>query len=188
MNYEILSKFLATKILKMENGNLSILDRGMIIIPVEVLIKLHEDLEKKIGVEDATEIVYNIGKFETLTGSIRYLKRKEELRTIFQTLSKTGDPSIEMGRETLKFMGKGNIRINNVINNGQKITLSSNSPFAKEYLETRGKSNVPVCHYLRGLMCGVMESFYKNKYQSREICCQATGLSKDCIFEFTQIE
>ncbi len=186
MSYELLTKFIATKILKMENGNLSILDRSMIIIPVEVLIKLQEDLEQKIGKQEAMELIYNAGKFETLTGSLRYLERKNELRTIFKSVSKTGDPSIEMGRETLKFMGKGDIRINSVINKGEKIQLTSNSPFAKEYLGTRGKSAVPVCHYLRGLMCGVMEMFYQNKYESKELACQATGMCRECVFEFTK--
>ncbi|MBN1170516.1 4-vinyl reductase [Candidatus Micrarchaeota archaeon] len=186
MSYDILSKFIATKILRFENGSLSLLDRNMVIIPAEVILKLQEDLEKKLGNEEAANIVYNAGRFETVTGSVRYLKRRDELKTVFSSVSKTGDPSIEMGREMLKFMGKGDIQIREVLNKGEKIILSSNSPFSAEYLKTRGKSNGPVCHYLRGVMCGVMEAYYGGKYRARELSCAATGLSKDCIFEFVR--
>ena len=188
LSYDILSKFIATKILRFDNGSLSILDRNMIIIPVEVMLKLQEDLEEKVGKEEAEELIYNAGRFETLTGSVRYLKRREELKTVFSSVSKTGDPSIEMGRETLKFMGKGDIKIKEVINKGSKIVLSSNSPFSAEYLKTRGKSDKPVCHYLRGVMCGVMERYYGGRYKAIERSCAATGMSKECIFEFSKIE
>ncbi|MBU0531927.1 hypothetical protein KKE38_02245 [Candidatus Micrarchaeota archaeon] len=185
MSIDLLSKFIATKILRMENGNLTILDRSMIIIPVEVLIKHHENLVEKVGKEDADELLFEAGKFETVTGSVRYLKRREELRSVFPNVSKTGDPSIEMGRETLKFMGKGDILIKEVINKGEKIILSTeNSPFALEYIKTRGKSNEPVCHYLMGVMCGVQEAYYNMKYKATELSCKATGKSHECIFEF----
>lgn len=186
MSFELLSKFLATKVLKMENGNLSILDRSMVIIPVEVLLKHHENLCESVGRQEADRLVFEAGKFETTTGSVRYLARKEELRTIFPNVSKTGDPSIEMGRETLKFMGKGDIQIREVLNKGQKIVLSNaNSPFALEYIKTRGKSEAPVCHYLKGVMCGVMQAFYKKEYTAVERACKATGKSNECVFEFT---
>jgi predicted hydrocarbon binding protein len=185
MSYEILSKFLATKVLRIENGNLSILDRSMVIIPVEVLIKHHENLCESVGKEEADRLLYEAGKFETTTGSVRYLARKNELRTIFPNVSKTGDPSIEMGRETLKFMGKGDIQIKEVLNKGEKIVLSTpNSPFALEYIHTRGKSSKPVCHYLMGVMAGVQEAYYKKKYKAVEKSCKATGKSNDCVFEF----
>lgn len=184
LSYDILSKFIGTKILRFDNGSLSLLDRNMIIIPVEVILKMQEDLEGKIGSEAAEEMIYNAGRFETLTGSIRYLQRRDELKTVFSSVSKTGDPSIEMGREMLKFMGKGDIKIKEMIDNGRKIVLSSNSPFSAEYLKTRGKSKGPVCHYLRGVMCGVMEAYYGGTYKTKETICAATGLSKECVFEF----
>ncbi|MEW6722437.1 MAG: 4-vinyl reductase [Candidatus Micrarchaeota archaeon] len=185
MSYELLSRFIATKILRFDNGNLSILDRSMVIIPVEVLIKLHESMTQKFGEAQADEMVYEAGRFETLTGSVRYLARRNELRTVFNTVSKTGDPSIEMGRESLKFMGKGDIIIKEVLNKGEKVVLSTaNSPFALEYLKTRGKSPRPVCHYLRGVMAGVQEAYYGHKYAAVEKSCKATGMSADCIFEF----
>lgn len=188
MSYDLLSKFLATKILRFENGNISLLDRSMVIIPVEVLLKMHEDLEKRHGREEADSVIFEAGRFETLTGSVRYLARRNELRTVFSSVPKTGDPSIEMGREALKFMGKGDILIKEVLKDGKKIVLSTvNSPFAVEYLKTRGKSGRPVCHYLRGVMAGVQEAYYKGTYKAAEVSCKATGKSEECIFEFTRV-
>lgn len=187
MSYELLSKFIATKILRLNNGNLSILERSMVIIPVEVLIKHHETLKKEFGEKSADRLIYEAGRFETVTGSVRYLKKRSELRSIFRTVPKTGDPSIEMGRETLKFMGKGDIEIKEVVNKGDKVVLSTkNSPFALEYLKTRGKSRKPVCHYLMGVMAGVQEAYFGKSYAATEKCCKATGKSEECVFEFTK--
>ncbi len=187
-SYDLLSKFIATKILRMEDGNVTLLDRSMVIIPVEVLLKLHEDLSGKMGEAGADSVLFEAGRFETVTGSVRYLARRNELRSVFPSVSNTGDPSIEMGREALKFMGKGDIRIKEVLNKGQKVVLSTaNSPFALEYLKTRGKSARPVCHYLRGVMAGVQEAYYGGRYEASELSCKATGKSEECVFEFKRI-
>lgn len=186
MSYELLSKFIATKIFRLENGSLSLLNRSMVIIPVEVFIKMHENISEKFGVEEADSTLFEAGRFETVSGSVRYLDRRNELRTVLG-LSKTGDPSIDMGREMLKFMGKGDINIKEVINKGDKVVLATaNSPFAVEYIKTRGRSKRPVCHYLKGVMAGVLETYYTGTYKSQELVCKASGKSEECIFEFTR--
>lgn len=183
----MLSKLVATKMLRMENGTISILDRTMVIMPAEVLIRFHERLSEDMGEEAAGRVMHEMGIYQTATGSQRYMARKAELRTVFQRLSTTGDPSLEMGREILKFTGMGDIKIVEMVDNGKKVVLSTaNSPIALEMLKTRGKCGKPACHYVRGVMEGVLESFYKKRYSSVEKSCKATGLTDACIFEFVE--
>lgn len=184
----MLSKLLAMKVVKMENGNIDILDRTMVIMPVEVLIKMDEMLKERMDGREADEFMYEAGKFQTSTGSMRYLARKKELATAFKSVSTTGDASIEMGREVLKLTGMGDIRIKEVVNKGEKVVLGiENSPLAVDHLKSRGKSNAPVCHYVKGVLAGVLEAYYQKKYKAVETSCRATGLSKECIFEFRSL-
>lgn len=181
----MLSKLLAMKVVKMENGTIDILDRVMVIMPVEVIIRMHEMLKEKIGEEEAQQFLYDAGKFQTSTGSMRYLAKKKELASSFKNVSATGDASIEMGREILKLTGMGDIRIKEVVNKGEKVVLGiENSPIALDHIKSRGKSSRPVCHYVRGVLAGVLEAYYQKKYISAETSCRATGLSKECVFEF----
>lgn len=189
MSYELLRKFLAMKVLKMDGGSIILFNRGMVVIPSEMLIKFHELIAAKTGDEEARGLMEEAGRYQTSTGSVRYLAMKKELSGVFQNLKNTGDPSIEMGREVLKFTGMGDIKIKGITQGGSKIILSTaNSPIALEYLKTRGKSKRPTCDYLKGVMAGVLESFYKKKFKAVETGCQATGLCEECTFEFTTLQ
>ena len=65
----------------------------------------------------------------------------------------TGDASMEMGWEVLKLAGWGDTRLDEFIGKGEKaIARTKNSPTAEAYLVEYGKSDKPVCHYLRGLL------------------------------------
>jgi predicted hydrocarbon binding protein len=186
LSHDLLRKFLAMKVFTMDGGSITLLERGMVLVPSEMLIKFYELMGEKVGDAEARRIMYEAGKHQTATGSVRYLAMKKELAAIFKSLPNTGDPSIEMGREVLKFTGMGDIRIVGIANGGGKIILSTaNSPIALEHLKTRGKSQKPVCDYVRGVMGGVLESFYKRKFDSVEVGCMATGLCDGCTFEFT---
>lgn len=186
MSYEKFAKMVAMGIIRIENGGtISILDRGMFIMATEMLIKFHELVEKDLGSAKADELMFEIGRYQLLTGSPRFVARKDELRRVFPQAPNTGDPALEMGRDAIEFMGMGNIKIREITKDKGKVILSSsNSPVAREFLKTRGKCKEPVCHYLRGVMEGVLEAVYGRQYKSKELACIATGLSQECIFEF----
>ncbi len=186
MTYEKFAKMMAMGIVRIdEGGTISVLDRGMFIMATEMLIRTHEMIEEELGRAKADMMLYEIGRYQLKTGSPRFLAKKDELRRIFPQAPKTGDPALEMGRDAIEFMGMGSILIKEITKDKSRIILSSaNSPVALEYVKTRGKSKIPVCHYLRGVMEGVLEAVYGRPYQSKEMACIATGLGESCIFEF----
>ncbi len=178
------SKLMALKILKYNEGNITIKDRPVVFMPVEILIFMQEHMEKINGKDEAKKFMIDAGKTQTKTGSKKYFLEKKDLARILSKVSMTGDPSLEMGREVLKFAGWGDLRIERFGKNKDQILVkTSNSPFAEEYLKKRGKSNQPVCHYLSGILLGVAESAYNAEYSVVEKNCRATGKSKMCIFE-----
>ncbi len=176
---------LALKVLKFEEGRVSVKDRTIVFMPADVLLQMQQELEKKLGREGAESHMFEMGKYQTVTGSIRYFMEKKELSKIFKRVPNTGDPAIEMGREILKFSGWGDTTIQSISREGGEIVLKTEkSPLAEEFIKIRGKSRQPVCHYLRGLLIGVIESVYEGEFVSVERSCKATGLSEHCIFEF----
>ena len=182
------SKMIALKVLRFDEGNVTVKDRTVVFIPAEIIVYLQEEIESECGEEAAQKIMFKAGKHQTLTGSTRYLMEKKELRRAFPRVPETGDPSLEMGREILKFSGWGDTKIKSISKNGHEIILTTkNSPIAKEFLKKRGKSKKPVCHYLAGILEGVIESVYKGKFKAVERTCSATGISDVCIFEFRKV-
>lgn len=186
MSYDKFAKMVAMGIIRIDaDGTISVFDRGMFIMATEMLIKFHELIEKDLDSAKADELMFEIGRYQLLTGSPRFIAKKDELRRAFPQAPKTGDPALEMGRDAIEFMGMGNITIREITKDRGKVILSCpNSPVAREYLKTRGRSKVPACHYLRGVMEGVLEAVYGRPYESREVACIATGISQECIFEF----
>ena len=179
----MLSKMIALKVLKFNEGNVTVKDRTVVFIPAEILIFLHEEIARECGAPAADKLMFNAGKHQTVTGSTKYFMEKKELRRVFTRVPETGDPSLEMGREILKFAGWGDTKIRSIGKN-EIILMTKNSPIAKEYLKKNGKSKKPVCHYLAGILEGVVESVYKGKFKAVEKTCSATGMSDVCIFEF----
>lgn len=185
MSLDILNKLIAIKAMKIEDGSISIFDRGMVILPSEMLVRLQELMQKRLGKEEADKIMFDAGDYQTRTGSVRYLEKKKDLAFLFNRVSATGDPAIEMGREVLKLTGMGDIQIREITKEKGKIMLATrNSPIALEYLRTRGKSETPVCHYVKGVISGVLHTVYLDEYEGIETVCQATGRSHECVFEF----
>lgn len=187
MSLDILQRMVTLKKVDFEDGIITIFGRTVAFMPIEVMLEMHEWVESEIGKEKADRFMFDVGKYQTKSGSIKYLATKEELRKIFTNLPETGDPSMEMGRETLKFAGWGDNKIVRIDSGGNKIVMKTVvSPIAKEYLKTRGKSKEPVCHYMRGIFAGVFEAVRGEKYDCKETSCAATGMSENCIFELTK--
>jgi len=182
----LISKMIALRILRFEGGSISIQGRNVVFMPTDVLVRMHAELEEA-GLVDPDQILFRLGRYQTETGSKRYLDARKDIARSMGSVSMTGDPALERGREVLKFTGWGDTRIESIQEGGRKITLRTiGSPIAKAYLDTRGKSGKPVCHYLRGLLLGVVESVHGPGYSVREVSCKACGTSDECIFELVR--
>lgn len=179
-----LMKLIAMKVVRFENGEMTIYDRNMVIVPAEMLVDFREILGNKLGWKEADGLMLEAGRGLTVKSTRRYVDKKKELRPVFQTLT-TGDPSIEMGREVFKMSGLGDIRIVEVSPGADKYVIATkNSPLAKEYLRTRGKSDSPACSFLMGIICGVLHGYRDAEFTAKELRCRATGTSDECVFEF----
>jgi predicted hydrocarbon binding protein len=183
-----ITKLMAMKELEMKNGTIVLFGKSAIFLPAERLIRLHEMIENDAGTESADRILFEMGREQTRDGSQKYYERKKEFATMMSRVSKTGDPAVEMGSEVFRFIGMGDTKIQEIKKDFSRIIVTTgHSPFAVEYLKTRGKSKRPVCHYMKGLFLGVIEGAGKTGYKAKEIACASTGISKECIFEFTRI-
>jgi predicted hydrocarbon binding protein len=177
---------LAMKVLRFEEGSITIYNRSMILIPSEMIVSLYEIIKEKAGEKEAERIMFQIGEDQTSQSTKRYLDTKKELRPVFSKVT-TGDPAIEMGREVLRMSGLGETRIVEVTKDFNKFVVATkNSPVAKEYLRTRGRSGSPVCFFLMGMMHGVLKGMGQLGYTARETRCHATGLANECVFEFVR--
>jgi predicted hydrocarbon binding protein len=173
------------KELEMKDGRITLLGRSAIFLPAEMLIRMHELISVENGTAAADRLLAEIGREQTSRGSGKYSKRTIDFAKIVKRVPHTGDAGLEMGREMLKFIGVGEIEIESIDEKAGKIILTTKySPYAFEHLKTRGKSDRPVCHHLKGLLSGVLEGTGRTGYEAKEIACLSTGKSDRCIFEF----
>ncbi len=183
MGVKEFNRLLALGMLKLDEGAITLSNRRVAFMPIGVLLHFHDNLSEKYGEGVADEILFEAGRFQTASGSDRYMKNKAELGRMYSDVPKTGHPSLEMAREVLMFAGWGDHRLDHVAPDGSELVIRTyNSPFADECLKTAGRSGKPVCHYLRGLLAGSAEGVYHAEYVVAETSCKATGLSGECIF------
>ena len=184
---QFLNRMLALKLIKFgEEGGITVFGRRAVIIPADFLVKLYVDLEKRVDAKTAKEVLYNAGKNHTTAGASKYLKFRENLRTLFEKVSITGDPAQEFAQRILKVTGWGELKL--ISNRDKKILLVvDNSPIANAYLEEYGISKEPVCHYIAGLICGALNVIKQRDYNCTEINCLSTGKSKNCVFVAKEI-
>ena len=76
--------------------------------------------------------------------------------------------------------GFGNVTIEKINLEGQSIATLRNSCIATAYRE-HGKTKVPVCSYIAGLLAGGATTINKANYDCKEIKCYARG-DKFCQF------
>jgi len=179
---------IALSIVKFDKGTVRVRGRLVTMISTDTLLYMERHLSERIGNEEAAQFIYECGLHQTKTGAKRYLQEKGELSRLYQRVPVTGDASMEMGWEVLKLAGWGDTRLGEFIGKGEKaIANTKNSPTAEAYLAEYGKSDRPVCHYLRGLIAGVAESVSGQDYSAVETSCKATGISQECVFELKRI-
>jgi hypothetical protein len=157
-----LAKLSAVGALKYSDGVIEIKGRNVSFIPLEVLIRMQEGLAARSGEEAAAEFMFDQGRFQTYSGTPRYLSEKKDLRKQFARVPVTGNPALEMGWEVLRFAGWGDNRLESASADATTLIIrTARSPIAAAYLKTRGRSAKPVCHYLRGVLSGVIERVFE---------------------------
>ncbi|MFA5105391.1 MAG: 4-vinyl reductase [Candidatus Micrarchaeia archaeon] len=187
MGVKEFNRLIALGMLRLENGSITLSNRKVAFMPIGVILHLHSSLSEKYGAEVADGIMFEAGRFQTASGSEKYMKNKENLGKLYNQLPRTGHPSLEMAREVLMFAGWGDHRSEHVAPDGSGLVIRTyNSPLADEYLATVGKSSKPVCHYLRGLLAGSAEGAFKSEYEVEETSCKATGLCAECVFRLSK--
>jgi predicted hydrocarbon binding protein len=184
---DILSKLISLNMIKMEGGRITINDKIMVGIPVAVLNYLRNRCFLEYGVEKANEMMFDAGRYHAKTSEVSYsLEMKNIYQKVFPVSTAT-DPKSNMGRELLNFFGWGDAECSERRNDGEWVVLNLiNSPIAKQYVLTNGKSEKPICHYMLGLFHGILEKSYGVEYESIETSCAATGMSENCMFKFTK--
>lgn len=183
MGVKEFNRLIALGMLQMENGSILLNNRRVAMMPIGVILYLHSSLSEKYGEDVADGMIFESGRFQTASGSGKYMKNKENLGKLYNKLPRTGHPSLEMARDILMFAGWGDHRSEHAAPDGSELVIRTfNSPLAEEYLATVGKSSKPVCHYLRGLLAGSAEGVFNCEYEVEETSCRATGLSDSCVF------
>ncbi len=82
MSLTQLNRMIALGILEFKEKAILLNGRLGAILPVEVLIFMHDDMAKKFGPEYANEIMFKAGRFHTSTSSVRYLKNLDNLKKV----------------------------------------------------------------------------------------------------------
>lgn len=180
---------IALSIVKFDKGTVRVRGRLITMISTDTLLYMERHLSERIGERETEQFIYECGLHQTKIGAKRYLQKKGELSRLYQRVPVTGDASMEMGWEVLKLAGWGDTRLDEFIGKGEKaIARTKNSPTAEAYLVEYGKSDKPVCHYLRGLLAGVAESVSGHRYSAVETSCKAMGMTQECVFELKQLK
>lgn len=125
--------------------------------------------------------------------SLLYLSAKkhteEYLKIVLKKSSVAGFASkFKWGREKiteraadiLTEYGFGKMEIKKIDLDGESIAAMTNSCIAKAY-KRHGKTKVPVCSYIAGLLAGGATTINKKNYECKEVQCIAKG-DKICKF------
>ncbi len=142
------------------NGGFSVINVPAVIISIETFVNFQKNAERILGYDGAAVLLYETGK-----------KAGEQWVRRFSTEWGLKDKKfIEAVQNFYSELGWGNFNIKE--NNGKELIIKVvNSFIARGY----GKSNVAVCHFLRGYNAGLAEVL-KGKYlEACETRCSAKG-------------
>ena len=154
--------------------------RRMVLIACEAFVKMMETLNT-FGTAAFT-MLYLMGQEK---GRYDVLKEVEALRQ--QGISFTKRQVLENIVHQLRVTGWGALRVQKY--DEKRVTLTivvENNPLVVA-LGAGGKSDRPVCHYLRGYWVGVVSEVFERKVGCAEIKCIGIG-DEYCEFKVTSAE
>ncbi len=144
-------------------GEFSVIKVPAIILSIETFVHLQKDAEKILGIDGAAVLFYEAGKNATRRWYNQFFKEWGLKDTKF----------IEAVQNHYAELGFGIFSIEED-NENEVVVRVENSFIARGYR----KSEVPVCHFLRGYFAGLAEVLKGKGIDSEEIRCAAKG--DDC--------
>ena len=151
-----------------EKGGLFYKEVRYLLIRPEVLVTFQKEIEKELG-ERADRILFQSGFQGGSLSSKRYrevfnFSHEEIVRFMIEM-----GPQIGWGRFELERFDPGNKYLSVKV---------YHSPFAEAY----GPSRTPVCHFIRGVLTGMVSVVFDKESELNEILCLAKG-DPFCKFE-----
>lgn len=162
------NKILKDLIYDTEKGGLFYKGVRYLLIRPEVLVTFQKEIEKDLG-ERAKSILFQSGFYGGMSSSKVYrdIYRFSEEETVHFML--------EMGGQ----IGWGKFELDKFDLLNMELTIKVfSSPFA----ETYGKSEWPVCHFIRGVIAGLGSVIFGKEIDSGENACISMG-DPFCRFE-----
>ncbi len=156
------------------SGDFFVIGYRTLMLSTKTFVRIQKEAEKILG-DGAAVIFYEAGKKAVLVS----VKRIEE------EWKSEGEELIRSLEEFYAEVGFGKFIIGEAkVEGGEELMIKvENSFIAKEY----GKSDVPVCHFLRGYCAGIGEALTNQEMDAEEVKCVACG-DNHCEFVVKMVE
>ena len=164
--FEFAKGLLYANKLKFENGEFRILDQSCLVTFADTIIAMQKKIIDKLG-DKGIDILYNSSKDEGI-----------ELAKEFNKKIKSKNELEDFILKYLMLCGWGEFEEYKKSHEGV-ILFNKNSPFPERY----GRSKLPVCILIRGLLAGVYTYLAGKNFEGYEEKCKSQG-NNMCIFKF----
>jgi len=162
-----LKRLLMARQAQFVEGDVKLFTMPFFLYPVEHHVSMFSKLQKAYGAKGTT-IIFESGK-DTSLALMKYFQSKFSM-----------GPSIELvnlWKNVFESSGLGEMEMVTLKpTEGQAIVRLKNSPFAKKYVETNGRSKGPVDYHIAGMLTGLVQGLAgKKKVMCKETKCIASG-------------
>lgn len=167
-----------------EKGEFRIDDKGharlfgeyLFLIPPKVMVKLQNDLEEKIGHEEMSSLMKELGRYQVEQALDRY-----SIRMNFKDISKS--KFLKFAQNIVKIIGWGEIEFKTLKKESKEAEIIINYPtFPEVYLRNHEPTETPICHYLNGILQEMVEKLI-GEVELYEATCAVNHDSHVCVFK-----
>jgi predicted hydrocarbon binding protein len=155
-----------------DRGEFFVIGYRTLMLSNKTFVRIQKEAEKILG-DGAAVIFYEAGKKAVLV-SVKRIEEEWKLE---------GEELIRGLEEFYAEVGFGKFIIGKAKAERELIIKVENSFIAKEY----GKSDVPVCHFIRGYCAGIGETLTNQAMDAEEVKCVACG-DDHCEFVVKTVE
>ncbi|MFH1682506.1 MAG: 4-vinyl reductase [Candidatus Woesearchaeota archaeon] len=178
----VVQKIMKLKSIKYDNGKCLLWGIPAVFSPNYVKVYDQGLMEKQFGVGKAMEFNHAIGKLQGIQGTKFIVDRFGYAETI-----KDKQKLLEFISGQTEMVGIGKFEWVRMDFKSNHFIIKGTSPFAEEYQRFFGQQKAPVDYFLRGLFCGGIEAFVKEKLLCVETQCMSQG-KKECEFVIKPIK